>query len=295
MLQITDSSVKLRAFGAVLFAVVVFSGEAVTLRTAAKYGVPMGPIAVAQCAVAALVQLAFGGRFAHVDWRRWWPALLTSCCNGLAFYLVVRVAPAALVGLIEPLSLAPLMLGHRLLLHKPLTIGCTLALTLLIVASVTAVGQWPEEVGWLAIGFSTIGIFCSGLALVTGEAVPIQGLASFVLAMQSILMVFSAIVGLSVEFTSLAGQEGRLLSALAVGATTGLFVSLAVMALYYGVTNLGALRVGSIKMLRLPTIAVLAYFVVQEHASLTSALALGAVVFFSILAVRLSVHEDLSA
>src|SRR5438552_1237394 len=153
-------SISLKALGAVLVAVVIFAGEAVTLRTAGKHGLPMGPIAVAQCCVAALVQFAFGARFSRVDWRRWWPALLTSTCSGLAFYIAIRIAPAALVGPIEPLGLVPLLAGHRLLLQKRITLGCAVALSMLIIASLTTVGQWPEQVGWLAIAVSSVGIIC---------------------------------------------------------------------------------------------------------------------------------------
>src|SRR5262249_31480390 len=101
-------------------------------------------------------------------------------------------------------------------------------------------------------------------------------------------MLISAVIGFGLESTSLAGKEGMLFPAVVVGVCTGLFVGLAVTALYYGVSQMGALRAGSIKMLRLPAIATLAYFVVSETASTESAIALGAVVVFSILAVRLS-------
>jgi drug/metabolite transporter (DMT)-like permease len=291
-------SISLKAIGAVLLAVLIFACEAVTLRTAGKLGLPMGPIAVAQCGVAAMVQFAFGARFSRIDWRRWWPALLTSTCSGLAFYIAIRVAPAALVGLIEPLGLVPLMVGHRLFLKKRITAGCALALSMLIIASITTVGQWPERVGLLAIAVSSIGLVCSGLSLVTGELVSTEGLPSFVLAMQTLLLVCSAVVGISLESTSLAGRDGMWLAAVGVGAGTGLFVGIAVTSLYYGVVKLGALRAGSIKMLRLPTIAILAYFVAQESASTLSAIALTTVVLFSIAAVRLSrseIHEDIPA
>jgi drug/metabolite transporter (DMT)-like permease len=293
------NSITVKAIGAVLLAVFIFAIEAVTLRTAGKHGLPMGPIAVTQCFVAALVQFAFGARFSRIDWKRWWPALLTSTFAGLSFYIAIRIAPAALVGLIEPLGLVPLVAGHRLILQKRITTGSAIAIFMLILASITTVGQWPESIGWLAIGISFIGIICSGLSLVTGESVSADGLPSFVLAMQTILMVFSAIIGISLESTSLAGEQGMWLAAMCVGAGTGLIVGLAVTSLYYGVAHLGALRAGSIKMIRLPAIALLAYFVIQESASIVSAIALSMVVIFSILAVRLSntsdIHENIPA
>lgn len=283
-----DTWDQARAFAAVLFAVLVLAGEAVILRTSAKYGLSMGPIAIAQCIVAGSIQFFFGARFSRIEWRNWWPALLLCNLSGLSFYIAIRIAPAALVGLIEPLSLVALMLGHRFIQQKKLTLSCTIALLLLVVASAAAVGQWPEQVGLLAILVSAVGICCSGLSLVFGEVVKPSGLPSFVLAMQATLMFCSGLVGYALESTRLAGRQGMLINSLAVGASTGLFVGLAVTALFYGVRRLGALRAGTLKILRLPTIAVLAYIVINESASLFSALALAAVVVFSILAVRLS-------
>src|SRR5689334_18625819 len=116
-----NSAQSVRALAAVIFSVLIFASEAVTLRTAAHYQLPTAPIAVSQCAMAGLIQFLFGARFQKIDWRRWWPALITSAFNGLAFYLAIRIAPAALVGLIEPLALVPLMLGHRFMLNKRLS------------------------------------------------------------------------------------------------------------------------------------------------------------------------------
>src|SRR5581483_3871483 len=123
-----------------------------------------------------------------------------------------------------PLGLVALMAGHRYILHKPLRLSCALALMLLIIAAAATVGQWPERIGLLAIIVSAVGIVCSGLALVTGEAVPVSAVPSFVLAMQTILILFSALLGLTIERTTLAGQQGRSLTAIAVGAGIGFFV-----------------------------------------------------------------------
>lgn len=288
------TSTQMRGYLLVIFSVAIFACEAVTLRYAAKYGLPTGPIAISQCVMAAAVQLFFGARFSRVDWRRWWPALITTTFNGLAFYLAIRLTPAAIVGLIEPLGLVPLMLGHRFILNKRLSLGCGLALTMLLISCITTVGQWPESITLLAILVSIVGVICSGLALVTGEAVPSDGVPSFVLAMQVILAIFSVGLTFILGSSNLAGQSNSWPLGIAVGAGTGLFVGLAVSALFHGVQHLGALKAGTIKILRLPTIAILAYFFINESATLISAIALSAVVIFSILAVYLSREEEIN-
>jgi drug/metabolite transporter (DMT)-like permease len=109
------------AYLAVIFAMLVFAGESVSLRLSAKANLSTGLIAFAQCSMAAIAQVFFGARFSQIDWGKWWPAILLSSLSGLSFYLTIRIAPAALVGLIEPLSLLPLMLGHRFIQGRSLS------------------------------------------------------------------------------------------------------------------------------------------------------------------------------
>jgi drug/metabolite transporter (DMT)-like permease len=159
---------------------------------------------------------------------------------------------------------------------------------LLIIACAATIGQWPERITLLAIIVSSIGIICSGLALVTGEDVPAEGVPSFVLAMQTILAICAALMGFGLGGSSLSGESGQWQNGVVVGAAIGLFVGLAVSALYYGVQHLGALRAGTIRILRLPTIALFAFLIANERATFASALALGAVMLFAMLALRFS-------
>ncbi|MBL8149750.1 MAG: hypothetical protein JNN15_07465, partial [Blastocatellia bacterium] len=105
----------------VLIATIIFSTEAIVLRLAAKHGLQMGQIAVAQCAAAAATQFLFGAKISKVALKNWWLPLLMAAGSGLAFYLAIRTAPAAIVALIEPLGLIPLAIGHRVLLKKTIS------------------------------------------------------------------------------------------------------------------------------------------------------------------------------
>ncbi|KAF0248061.1 MAG: hypothetical protein FD167_2535 [bacterium] len=282
------SYTSLLAYLAVVFAMLVFAGESISLRLSAKANLSTGLIAFAQCSVAALVQVFFGARFSQINWSKWWPAILLSGLSGLSFYLTIRIAPAALVGLIEPLSLLPLMIGHRFIQGRSLSIKSTLSLLILVIASCVTVGQWPEKIGGLAILISSVGIASTGLSLVAGEVVPKEGITSFVLAMQIVLAILSLIMFLALGSSSLAGESSNWLTGLGVGSIVGLFVGLAVSTLYYGIQHMGALHAGTIKILRLPVVAILGYVFISETVSFTSATALLIVVVFAVLTVRFS-------
>lgn len=283
-----QSNIPLIAYLAVIFATIVFAGESLSLRFCAKMGLPTGVIAFAQCSMAALVQIFFGARISKIDWKKWWPAIALSTLSGFSFYLTIRLAPAALVGLIEPLSLLPLMLGHRFIQGRSLYPKALISLLMLIIASCATVGQWPEKITSLAIFISSIGILTTGLALIAGEVVPKQGIPAFVLAMQVVLAICALIMNWALGGSSLAGSSNNWVLALMAGALIGLFVGLAVSSLYYGIQYLGALTAGTIKILRLPLVAFLAYIFINEPASWSSAIALVFVVIFSILTVKLS-------
>ncbi len=281
-------NITLIAYLAVVFATVVFAGESLSLRFCAKKNLPTGIIAFAQCSMAALVQLFLGARFSNINWKLWWPAIALSTLSGFSFYLTIRLAPAALVGLIEPLSLLPLMLGHRFIQGRKLFPKALISLLILVLASCATVGQWPEKITSLAIFISSIGILTTGLALIAGEVVPKEGIPAFVLAMQVVLAICSLFVNWALGSSSLAGSSGDWLLALGAGALIGLFVGLAVSSLYYGIQHLGALTAGTIKILRLPIVAFLAYIFIDEKASFFSVIALVFVVVFSVLTVKLS-------
>lgn len=281
------------------FAVIVFAGEAVSLRAAAQHQLPTAVIAIAQCAMAAIVQLLLGVNFYQIDWRNWTLPLVMAALTGLDFYISIRIAPAALVGLIEPLSLLPLMLGHRLLLGKPLRPKCVVALVLLMGASVATVGHWPGTVSWGALLAISLGIICSGLTTVTGEAIPLAGVPTFVFALQATLVLCSVGMGLVLGGTTMGGNASTATAwgiASLIGAGIGLFVGLAVSAFYYGIQHLGALPAGSIKILRLPTIAFLGWLLIHEAPSGVSILALIGIVIFALMAIYFSEqpHEDIS-
>lgn len=286
-MAIKETRAPIKAYLAIIFSVLVFATEAVSLRYAAKNQFPTAVIAVTQCTMAGLVQYFLGARFSQVDWQRWWPALLISALNGLSLYLAIRTAPAALVGLIEPLGLVPLMLGYRFILQKQLNFKTILALFMLIMACGATLKEWPEQVTLVALAISAVGILCSGISLVAGEVVPLSGIPSYVLAMQALLAVLSALIGLTLKGV-FAGHPDYFWHGVGVGVGTGLLVGLAVSALYYGMQDLGSLRAGTIKILRLPTIAVFAALFVGETATFSSMTALSAVVLFAMLAVFFS-------
>ncbi|MBK7994632.1 MAG: DMT family transporter [Blastocatellia bacterium] len=273
----------------------VFAGESISLRLAAKANFSTGLIAFAQCTMAAIIQIFFGGRFSKVSWKAWWPALTLSALSGLSFYLAIRVAPVALVGLIEPLSLLPLMFAHRFIQERKLTAKALIFLVLLVIASCATVGQWPEKLSTLAILISCVGIASTGLSLVAGEVVKKDAIPSFVLAMQTVLAILSAMLVIFLGNSSLGGQSSNWLGSLAVGAVVGLIVSLAVSSLYYGMQHLGALKAGTIKILRLPVVALFGYILINEKGSVASAIALVMVVIFSILTIRFSSNTSIKA
>lgn len=284
----TKNYTSLLAYLAVIFAMFIFAGESISLRLSAKANLSTGLIAFAQCTMAAIVQVFFGAKFSQINWKKWWPAILLSALSGLSFYLTIRIAPAALVGLIEPLSLVPLMIGHRFIQGRGLSTKATLCLLLLVIASCATVQGWPEQISLLAILISCVGIASTGLALVAGEVVPKEGITSFVLAMQFVLAILSLVIFLVLGGSPLAGESVNWLVGLGVGAIVGLFVGLAVSALYYGIQHMGALRAGTIKILRLPVVAVLAYIFINEQVSVVSSIALLAVIIFAILTIKFS-------
>lgn len=282
------------AYLAVIFATLAFAGESISLRLSAKANLSTGLIAFAQCTMAAIVQVFFGARFSLINWGKWWPAILLSGLSGLSLYLTIRLAPVALVGLIEPLSLLPLMLAHRFIQGRSLSPKSALSLLILVIASCATVGQWPEKVSLLAILISCVGIACTGLALVAGEVVPKEGIPSFVLAMQLVLTILSLIMFLVLGNSNLGGASTNWGASLAIGATIGLFVGLAVSALYYGIQHMGAFRAGIVKMVRLPIVALLGYVFINEKISLTSGITLVIVVIFAILTVSFSSNKPIA-
>jgi drug/metabolite transporter (DMT)-like permease len=290
-----NQNIPLIAYLSVIFAMLVFAGESISLRLAAKANLSTGLIAFAQCAVAAIIQLFFGGKFSKINWKAWWPALMLSALSGLSFYLAIRVAPVALVGLIEPLSLLPLMFAHRFIQERKLSANALISLILLVIASCATIGQWPEKLSILAILISCVGILCTGLSLVAGEVIKKDAIASFVLAMQTVLAILSAFLVFCLGNSSLAGQSSNWIGSLVVGSAVGLIVSLAVSSLYYGMQHLGALRAGTIKILRLPVVALLGYIFINEKGSFASAIALILVVIFSILTIKFSSNTSIRA
>lgn len=280
--------ISLLAYLAIIFATLAFAGESISLRLSAKANLSTGLIALAQCTTAGVVQIFFGAKFSKIDWKKWWPAILLSGLSGLSFYLTIRLAPVALVGLIEPLSLLPLMLAHRFIQGRVLSLKAVLSLFILVIASCATVGQWPEKVGSLAILISCIGITTTGLALVAGEVVPKEGIPSFVLAMQFVLAILSLMMYLFLGNSTLAGTSSDWETSLTIGVVIGLFVGLAVSALYYGIQHMGAFRAGIIKMTRLPIVAALGYVFINEQVSFISAITLFIVVIFAVLTAKFS-------
>jgi drug/metabolite transporter (DMT)-like permease len=280
--------ISLTAYLSVIFAMLVFAGESVSLRLAAKENLSTGLIAFAQCSVAGLTQIFFGARFSQIDWRKWWLPILLSCLSGLSFYLTIRIAPVALVSLIEPLSLLPLMLAHRFIQGRKLSLKAVLSLLILVIASCATVQGWPEKVSLLAILISSLAIATTGLALVAGEVVPKEGIPSFVLAMQFVLAILSLVIFFTLGGSNLAGQATEWSSSFLVGGGIGLFVGLAVSALYYGIQQMGAFRAGIIKILRLPVVALFGYILINEQINFASAICLMLVVIFAILTVTFS-------
>jgi drug/metabolite transporter (DMT)-like permease len=159
---------------------------------------------------------------------------------------------------------------------------------MLVIASCATVQGWPEKISVLAILISCVGIASTGLALVAGEVVPKEGITSFVLAMQVVLAILSLVMFLVLGNSPLAGGSGNWLVGLTIGTAIGIFVGLAVSSLYYGIQHIGALRAGTIKILRLPVVALLAYIIINEQASFASAVALLTVIILAVLTVRFS-------
>lgn len=272
------------AWAVLVFSVAVFSGEGIALRYASKLGLAMGHVAAAQCFVAALVQFLLGARLSRVD-LRWWPAIVSTVGSGIFFYLSIRTAPAAIVGLIEPLALIPIIFSHRVILKRSISVGTAVSVLLLLLCSFITVSKWPERVSAVGMCIFLLGVIFSGLAVITSEKVPAREVPSFVLVMQITLMLLSAAVGYSIQGTAIGGGQGSAVSALAVGGLVGLFIGLGVAAFYYAVSRLGSMTTGVVRLLRLPLMSLLAYALLKEEASLTSAIGLVGVAIFSVTAV----------